>query len=245
MLHKLRGRNNFVVTRIIPNCNGAGLSRFQGGFVGNVYAISSSKMSRIIVTLMMVLSVAVASGGTFYDLLEIDQSATQKDIKRAFRKMALKYHPDKAEDKELAQQQFVILVEAFETLSDPVQRRNYDQNPRPHANASPANDDGSQESTPQQQQQYNEAQEKYNKFFTDLQRSFDDYIRKMEDNNWADAGDGEDSSFEFDFDDIWEGADDEELAEFSSLYKVHLKTHYTAHEKAVREVGCEFTGICV
>jgi hypothetical protein len=78
-----------------------------------------------------------------------------------------------------------------------------------------------------------------------MERSFNEHIRRMQENNWnlptdksgKRGGKGGDDSFKFDFDSIWEGAEQDELDEFNSLYRAHLETHYTAHEKAVREVG--------
>jgi DnaJ family protein A protein 2 len=57
-----------------------------------------------------------------YDLLQVEPSATAEDIKKAFRKLALKYHPDRGGD----QEQFKKLNNAYEILSDPEKRRVYD-----------------------------------------------------------------------------------------------------------------------
>jgi curved DNA-binding protein CbpA len=166
----------------------------------------------------------------FYDLLELDQSADARQIKRAFRKMALKYHPDKATDKEKAQKQFVELVEAYETLSDPSKRRAYDSHPESfHPAPSPT---GTKSTPAQTKENYEKAHSKYNRFFQDLERSFTQYVQKQQANGWTS---GDDNGFSFDFTQLWDDADEEELNEFSSLYKLHLETHYTAHEKAVRE----------
>ena len=59
----------------------------------------------------------------FYDMLEISSSANQAEIKKAYRKLAMKYHPDKGGDSE----KFKEISEAFETLSDPEKRQMYDQ----------------------------------------------------------------------------------------------------------------------
>ena len=200
-----------------------------------------------VLTVAVVATFAFASSHKFYDMLGVQKDATQRDIKRAFRKMALKLHPDKATDKEEAQRLFVELVEAYETLEDPAKRRSYDQNPSAfHPAPAPAGgggggggSHGSGSSGKPQQQRYDEAQAKYQNFFSKLQRSFDDYIRRRQSENWknTNAGDGdEDESFRFNFDELWEGADDGEVEEFNSLYRQHLEAHYTAHDRAVREV---------
>jgi len=62
---------------------------------------------------------------SYYDILEIDQHATIADIKKSFRLLALKYHPDKNKSNE-SHQKFLQIVEAYEVLSDENSRRKYD-----------------------------------------------------------------------------------------------------------------------
>lgn len=62
----------------------------------------------------------------FYKLLGVEKTATQHEIKKAFRRLALQYHPDKNSD-EGAEEQFKKIVEAYEILSDESQRKKYDQ----------------------------------------------------------------------------------------------------------------------
>ncbi len=63
----------------------------------------------------------------YYKLLGIDKSATQKDVKTAYRKLARKYHPDLNPNDSDAKSKFQQINEANEVLSDPVKRAKYDQ----------------------------------------------------------------------------------------------------------------------
>jgi DnaJ-class molecular chaperone len=62
---------------------------------------------------------------SYYDILEIDPNATIADIKKSFRHLALKHHPDKNKSNE-SHQKFLQIVEAYEVLSDENARRKYD-----------------------------------------------------------------------------------------------------------------------
>jgi curved DNA-binding protein len=63
----------------------------------------------------------------YYKLLGIEKSATQKDIKSAYRKLARKYHPDLNPNDKDAKRKFQQINEANEVLSDPGKRKKYDQ----------------------------------------------------------------------------------------------------------------------
>ena len=58
----------------------------------------------------------------YYDTLGIDKKATKEDVKKAFRKLAQKHHPDKGGD----EKKFKEITEAYSTLSDDSKRREYD-----------------------------------------------------------------------------------------------------------------------
>lgn len=62
----------------------------------------------------------------YYKILGIDKKASQDDIKKAFRKLAVKYHPDKNPGNKEAEDQFKLINEANEVLGDPEKRKKYD-----------------------------------------------------------------------------------------------------------------------
>ncbi len=62
----------------------------------------------------------------YYEVLGVERDASQDEIRKSFRKLARKYHPDVAEDKETAEDKFKELNEAYEVLSDPQKRETYD-----------------------------------------------------------------------------------------------------------------------
>ena len=62
----------------------------------------------------------------YYKSLEVEKNATADDIKKAYRKMAIKYHPDKNPDNKEAEEKFKEASEAYEVLSDDAKRKQYD-----------------------------------------------------------------------------------------------------------------------
>lgn len=63
----------------------------------------------------------------YYKILGVDKKATADEIKKAYRKLAIRYHPDKNPDDKLAEEKFKELNEAYEVLGDAEKRKKYDE----------------------------------------------------------------------------------------------------------------------
>lgn len=62
----------------------------------------------------------------YYKILGVDKGATKEDLKKAYRKLALKYHPDRTKGDKKAEEKFKQVNEAYAVLSDPEKRQQYD-----------------------------------------------------------------------------------------------------------------------
>ena len=63
----------------------------------------------------------------YYEILGVDRSVSESDLKKAFKRLAIKYHPDKNPGNKEAEEKFKEAAEAYEVLSDQAKRQTYDQ----------------------------------------------------------------------------------------------------------------------
>jgi translocation protein SEC63 len=78
---------------------------------------------------MLNAQVAIKDSAPFdpYNILELEKGATDKEVKRAYRQLSLKFHPDKNPDPEANKYFAEYITKAYQALSDPVARDNYEK----------------------------------------------------------------------------------------------------------------------
>lgn len=84
----------------------------------------------------------------FYQTLGVNKSATPEEIKKAYRKLAMQYHPDKNQGNKKAEEKFKEISEAYEVLSDAEKKKNYDMFGHAGANGNPFGGGGAQGGNP-------------------------------------------------------------------------------------------------
>ncbi|KAI8496605.1 DnaJ sub C member 10 [Branchiostoma belcheri] len=91
-------------------------------------AILDQSLKRILLTITccLILLSIVNSEEDYYELLGVERDATNKEIRRAFKKLALEQHPDKNQDDPDAHSKFVTINKAYEVLKDEELRKKYD-----------------------------------------------------------------------------------------------------------------------
>ena len=107
----------------------------------------------------------------YYKILEIQNSASEADIKAAYRKLARKYHPDLNPNDENAKKKFQQINEANEVLSDPEKRKKYDKYGKDWKHADEfekANQQQSQSRTSGGQQSYGSSGGDFSEFFESM-----------------------------------------------------------------------------
>ena len=75
----------------------------------------------------------------YYEVLGVDRKAAPEEIKKAYRKIAIKFHPDKNPGDPTAEEKFKEAAEAYEVLSDPELRRRFDMGDDPNSHEQQAN----------------------------------------------------------------------------------------------------------
>ena len=76
-------------------------------------------------SLFVDLFLLTLAGADYYKILDVSRKATSAEIKKAYRKLSLKYHPDKNPSEEAASK-FAEIANAYDVLSDPDKRKTYD-----------------------------------------------------------------------------------------------------------------------
>ena len=69
----------------------------------------------------------MATKRDYYEVLGLNKDASEEDVKKSYRKLAMKYHPDRNPDNPKAEEHFKEAKEAYEILTDPNKRAAYDQ----------------------------------------------------------------------------------------------------------------------
>ena len=91
---------------------------------------SGACLLRCVFLLMMTLifdSAAAEQNRDFYKILDLKKNAKDNEIKKAYRKLTLQYHPDKNPGDDAAKEMFHNVADAYEVLSDNDKRRKYDR----------------------------------------------------------------------------------------------------------------------
>lgn len=76
---------------------------------------------------MPATEVVIVKYRDYYQILGVPRTASDAEVKKAFRKLAREYHPDVAKDKKKAEEKFKEVNEAYEVLGDPAKRKKYDE----------------------------------------------------------------------------------------------------------------------
>src|SRR6516162_11891564 len=117
------GEDNAVATEAAFEAKGAGIARFHWSHTLTKTKLQAScfKDYSVFARYMPV------QYRDYYEILGVPRTASDAEIKKAFRKLAREYHPDVAKDKKQAEEKFKDINEAYEVLGDPAKRKKYDE----------------------------------------------------------------------------------------------------------------------
>lgn len=105
----------------------------------------------------------------YYKILELDKTATEEDIKKAYRKLARKHHPDLNPNSKEAEKKFKEINEANEVLSNPANRKKYDKYGKDWKHAEEFEKSGyNPNQRSQKQQQYSDFSDDFSDFFQSM-----------------------------------------------------------------------------
>ena len=76
--------------------------------------------------LVLCFPILIFAEDYYYRVLELNQDATEADIKKAFRRLSIKYHPDKNPGDQESAQKYLEINKAYEILTDPEKKQLYD-----------------------------------------------------------------------------------------------------------------------
>ncbi len=113
----------------------------------------------------------------YYKILELNKNAIDSDIKKAYRKMARKYHPDLNPNDTAAKIKFQQINEANEVLSDPEKRKKYDQYGKDWKNAEEANKYQQERTSQQSRQHARDSRQGFSDNFSE--HDFSDFFESM------------------------------------------------------------------
>jgi len=106
----------------------------------------------------------------YYEILGVQRSATLEEIKKVYKKLAKKYHPDLNPGNKEAEQKFIEIKEAYDTLSDESKRKSYD------AKLDGGGNDSSQQQGRRPENSRPESSEPVNFNFEDIEKSFERFF---------------------------------------------------------------------
>ncbi|KAL4612742.1 hypothetical protein GN956_G22876 [Arapaima gigas] len=95
----------------------------QAGWIG---AMATTQSALTLAVCILMITELILARKDYYEILGVPKDATERQIKKAFHKLAMKYHPDRNKSPN-AEAKFREIAEAYETLSDDKRRQEYDQ----------------------------------------------------------------------------------------------------------------------